>query len=127
MNTAYRPGGWTLKQVVHYLADSHMNALIRIKWAITEENPIIKAYNEADWALQADYKLPIEASLKTIEGLHLHLVAVMESFTENEWDRTFVHPEKQITYTVKKTAAIYAWHSNHHLAHITETMKQWGL
>jgi hypothetical protein len=127
LNTQYRPGGWTLKQVVHHLADSHMNALMRIKLALTEENPSIKAYHEAGWAMQADYKLPVEASLKTLEGIHLHLVALFESFTENEWQRTFYHPERDITYTIQMSAAMYAWHSNHHLAHITETMKQWGL
>jgi hypothetical protein len=127
LNTTYRPGGWTLKQVVHHLADSHMNALMRIKLALTEENPTIKPYDEAGWALQADYRLPIECSLKTIEGLHLHMVALFESFTENEWQRTYVHPERPGTNNMQKTVGMYAWHSDHHLAHITETMKQWGL
>ena len=127
LNTQYRPGGWTLKQVVHHLADSHMNALIRLKLALTEENPTIKPYNESGWALQADYKLPIECSLKTLEGIHLHMVALFESFTEQEWQRTYVHPERPGTSDLYKTAAMYAWHGNHHLAHITTTMKQWGL
>jgi uncharacterized damage-inducible protein DinB len=127
LNTTYRPGSWTLKQVVHHLADSHMNALMRIKLALTEDNPIIKPYNEDGWALQADYRLPIECSLKTLEGLHLHMVALFESLTDDEWQRTFVHPERPGTYTLQKTVAMYAWHGNHHLAHITETMKQWGL
>lgn len=126
-NTTYRPGGWTLKQVVHHLADSHMNALTRIKLALTEDNPHIKPYDEAGWANQIDYKLPIEASLKTLEGVHLHLVALYESFTGAQWQRTFFHPEREVTYTLQLSAAMYAWHSNHHLAHITETMKQWGL
>jgi hypothetical protein len=125
LNTTYRPGGWTLKQVVHHLADSHMNALMRIKLALTENNPTIKPYDEPGWAMQADYRLPIECSLKMLEGLHLHLVALFESFTENEWQRTFVHPERPGTNTLQKAAAMYAWHGNHHLAHITSTMKQW--
>jgi len=127
LNTHYRPGGWTLKQVVHHFADSHMNAVMRIKLALTEENPTIRPYDEAGWALQADYRLPIEASLKILEGVHLHLVALFESFTENEWQRTYIHPERPGAFNLQKTAAMYAWHSNHHLAHITETMKQWGL
>jgi hypothetical protein len=122
LNTTYRPGGWTLKQVVHHLADSHMNALMRIKLALTENNPTIKPYDEPGWAMQADYRLPIECSLKILEGLHLHLVALFESFTENEWQRTFVHPERPGTNTLQKAAAMYAWHGNHHLAHITSTM-----
>jgi hypothetical protein len=126
-NTPYRPGGWTLKQVVHHLADSHMNALTRIKLALTEQNPTIKPYNEAEWATQTDYHLPVESSLKMLEGIHQHLVALLDAFTETEWQRTFVHPESSITYTLQLSAAVYAWHSNHHLAHITETMKQWGL
>jgi hypothetical protein len=127
LNTTYRPGGWTLKQVVHHLADSHMNALMRVKLALTEENPTIKPYNEAGWAMQADYRLPIECSLKTLEGIHLHMVALLESLTEEEWQRTYIHPERPGTSSMQKTAAMYAWHSNHHLAHITETMKQWGV
>ncbi|WP_158825626.1 YfiT family bacillithiol transferase [Mucilaginibacter lacusdianchii] len=126
-NTPYRPDGWTLKQVVHHLADSHMNALMRIKLALTEENPTIKPYSEPGWAMQADYRLPVESSLKMLEGIHQHMVALFESFTENEWQRTFYHPERKDTVTMQKTTAMYAWHSNHHLAHITETMKQWGL
>jgi hypothetical protein len=126
-NTPYRPGGWALKQVVHHLADSHMNALMRIKLTLTEENPTIKPYSEAGWAQQTDYRLPVESSLKMLEGIHQHMVALFESFTENEWLRTFYHPERNDTATLQKTVAMYSWHSNHHLAHITETMKQWGL
>src|ERR1700761_8511065 len=74
LDTPYRPGGWTLRQVVHHLADSHMNSIIRFKWAMTEEQPTIKAYKQSDWALLADYRLPVEASLKMLEGIHLHLV-----------------------------------------------------
>src|SRR6201996_4637795 len=123
LNTQYRTGGWTIRQVVHHVADSHMNSVIRFKWALTEDNPTIKAYEEADWALLADYRLPVEPSLKLIEGLHQRWVSMLESFTENEWARTFVHPASGETIPLKKALAMYDWHSRHHLAHITETGK----
>lgn len=124
LNTPYRPGGWTLRQVIHHLADSHMNCIIRFKWALTENNPTIKAYQEADWALLPDYRLPIEPSLKMLDGIHQHLVALLSGFTENEWNRTFVHPESGATISLKRNLALYSWHGKHHLAHITETLKR---
>lgn len=123
LDTPYRPGGWTLRQVVHHVADSHLNAMIRFKWALTEDQPTIKAYKQSDWALLPDYRLPVEPSLKLLEGLHQRLVALFESFTEDDWDRSFIHPETGATITLKRNLALYAWHSKHHLAHITETMK----
>jgi hypothetical protein len=124
LDTPYRPGGWTLRQVVHHVADSHLNAMIRFKWALTEDQPTIKAYKQSDWALLPDYRLPVEPSLKLLEGLHQRLVALFESFTEDDWDRSFIHPETGATITLKRNLALYAWHSKHHLAHITETMKR---
>jgi hypothetical protein len=123
LDTQYRTGGWTIRQVVHHVADSHMNSVLRFKWALTEENPTIKPYEEADWALLPDYRLPVEPSLKIIEGLHQHWVALLESFTEEQWNRTFVHPASGQTMSLKKALALYAWHCNHHLAHVTETVK----
>jgi hypothetical protein len=122
LDTPYRAGGWTLRQVVHHVADSHMNSLMRFKWALTEENPTIKAYEEADWALLADYRLPVEPSLRILEGIHQRWAALLESFTENEWNRSFVHPATGDTMQLKKALALYAWHSEHHLAHITKTI-----
>ena len=101
-----------------------MNMLIRVKLALTEDNPTIKPYEEAYWALQSDYRLPIESSLRLIEGIHIHLVALMESFTENEWNRTYVNPESGIIFPLKRALGLYAWHGKHHLAHITETVKK---
>ncbi|MFD0795571.1 YfiT family bacillithiol transferase [Mucilaginibacter litoreus] len=124
LDTQYRTGGWTLRQVVHHLADSHMNALCRIKLALTEDNPTIKPYEEAAWAIQPDYRLPVEPSLKMLEGIHQHMVALYESFTEDQWDRTFVHPASGATISLKRNLATYAWHGNHHLAHLTETIKK---
>jgi hypothetical protein len=122
LDTPYRPGGWTIRQVVHHFADSHMNSLVRFKWALTEDGPVIKAYNEKGWAMQADHKLPVEPSLKMLEGIHQHLVALFESFTEDQWDRYFVHPETGTQITLKRNLALYAWHSKHHMAHITNAI-----
>ncbi|MFD2147722.1 YfiT family bacillithiol transferase [Mucilaginibacter antarcticus] len=122
LDTPYRPEGWTLRQVVHHLADSHMNALIRFKWTLTEDAPTIKAYDEKGWALQADYKLPIAPSLPMLEGIHLHMVALFESFTNEQWDLYFIHPQTGKDMTLKRTLATYAWHGKHHLAHITNTI-----
>jgi hypothetical protein len=97
---------------------------MRFKWALTEENPTIKPYEEGDWALLPDYRLPVESSLKILEGIHLHWVALLESFTEDEWTRTFLHPASGETMQLKKALALYAWHSKHHLAHVTETIKK---
>ncbi len=124
LDTPYRTGGWTIRQVVHHVADSHMNSVLRFKWALTENNPTIKPYEEADWALLPDYRMPIEPSLKLIEGLHQRWVRLLESFGEEEWNRTFVHPDHGQTTQLKKALAIYAWHCNHHLAHVTETVKK---
>ncbi|MDB5287807.1 MAG: metal-dependent hydrolase [Mucilaginibacter sp.] len=124
LNTQYRSGGWTLRQVVHHVADSHMNSLMRFKLALTEDNPTIKPYDEAGWAIQPDYRLPVEPSLKMLEGIHQHMVALFESFTENEWNRTFIHPATGSIIPLKKNLALYAWHGNHHLAHLTETIKK---
>jgi hypothetical protein len=124
LDTQYRTGGWTLRQVVHHLADSHMNSLIRFKLALTEDNPTIKPYEEGDWALLPDYRMPVEPSLRMLEGIHMHMVALFESFTEEQWDMTFYHPASGEAVTLKKALALYAWHSRHHLAHLTETIKR---
>jgi hypothetical protein len=124
LDTPYRPGGWTLRQVVHHIADSHMNSLIRFKWAMTEEQPTIKAYDQSGWALLADYRLPVESSLKMLEGIHLHLIALFESFSEDDWNRYFIHPETGAQISLKRNLAMYSWHGKHHLAHITETIKR---
>ncbi|HEY0246445.1 MAG TPA: putative metal-dependent hydrolase [Mucilaginibacter sp.] len=123
LDTPYRPGGWTLRQVVHHLADSHMNSLIRFKWTLTEENTTIKAYHQVNFALLPDYRLPVESSLKILEGVHQHMVALFQSFTEKEWALAFIHPETGASISLKRNLAQYAWHGKHHLAHITNTIK----
>jgi hypothetical protein len=124
LDTQYRTGGWTLRQVVHHLADSHMNSLTRFKLALTEDSPTIKPYEEGDWALLPDYRLPVEPSLRMLEGIHQHMTTLFESFTENEWERTFLHPASGETVTLKKGLAVYSWHGRHHLAHLVETIKK---
>ena len=121
--TPYRPAGWTLRQVVHHIADSHLNAIIRFKWALTETNPVIKAYKEAEWAKLPDYELPLEPSLMILDGIHARLTALFENFTEEQWDKTFIHPESGATISLKRNLALYAWHGKHHVAHITQTTK----
>jgi uncharacterized damage-inducible protein DinB len=113
----YREGSWTIRQVVHHLADSHLNAYIRLKLALTESNPAIKTYYEERWAELPDSKLPITSSIKMLEGLHERWVYLLETLTEEQLQRTFMHPDSG-EVSVAKNIGIYAWHGNHHLAHI---------
>jgi uncharacterized damage-inducible protein DinB len=124
LDTPYRSGGWTIRQVVHHLPDSHMNSILRFKWAMTEDNPTIKPYDETSFARLADYQLPIEPSLKMLEGIHARMVALFESFNDADLNRTFYHPASGKTSTLKETIGMYAWHGNHHLAQIVETVKK---
>lgn len=115
----YRPGGWTKRQVVHHIADSHMNSYIRFRWALTEENPTIKAYDEQKWAELPDAKEEdIEISLALISALHKRWVALLRSLNAEDFQRTFVHPEDGKTYTIAELIPLYAWHGKHHLAHV---------
>lgn len=124
LDTAYRPNGWTIRQVVHHCADSHMNSLIRFKLALTENNPTIKPYDEAQWAELSDSKTsPIQPSLQIINGLHERWVILLKSLTEGDLTKVFTHPEHRKTFSIAETIGLYAWHGRHHLAHIT-TLKQ---
>jgi hypothetical protein len=126
LETPYRPGGWTVRQLVHHLADSHLNGLTRTKLALTEDNPTIKPYDENAWALLADTRLPIDVSLKLIDQLHARWVAVFRSMTASQFQRTFVHPEHSKTMTVGYHVQDYAWHGRHHVAHITALRQREG-
>jgi uncharacterized damage-inducible protein DinB len=125
LDTPYREGGWTVRQVVHHLPDSHGNCYVRFKLALTEDWPTIKPYDEAAWAELADSKMPVEGSLAFIEGLHERWVALLESMTEMEFHRGFNHPERG-RMTLDKTLALYDWHSRHHTAHITSLRARKG-
>ena len=127
LDTSYRPEGWTIRQVVHHLADSHMNAVIRFRLALTEDNPTIKPYAEAAWAELVDGRSgDVATSLAILDGLHARWMALVESIPEEGWARTFYHPERQSTLRLDVTLAMYAWHSRHHLAHVTGTVARQG-
>jgi hypothetical protein len=115
----YRPEGWNIRQIVHHCADSHMNSFIRFKLALTEVVPTIKPYFEDRWAELADYsKTSVESSLKIIEGLHQRWVVLLEDLSKEQLKRSFIHPEHGMTFSLDEIIALYAWHCNHHLAHI---------
>lgn len=119
--TPYRDGGWTVAQVVHHLADSHLNSYIRFKLTLTEENPVIKPYEEALWAELPEAKSSeIEVSLRLLESLHARFVLMLEAMKDDEWNRTFFHPASNRTMPLYVVLALYAWHSEHHLSHITQ-------
>jgi hypothetical protein len=125
LGTPYREGGWTLRQLVHHIADSHMNAFIRVRLALTEDWPTIKPYNEAAWAKLHDSTAPVEWSLEMIESLHARWVMLLQSLSEEQWHRGFNHPEDG-PVTVELSTLIYAWHSRHHVAHITHLRSREG-
>jgi hypothetical protein len=115
----YRPGGWTVRQVVHHVYDSHMQSYTRFKWALTEDKPLIKAYFEERWAELPDYKLvPIELSLRGLEAVHARWTAFMRTMDDAAFQRSFVHPETGKEQLLFDRAAMYEWHGRHHLAHI---------
>jgi DinB superfamily len=122
----YRPGGWNIRQVVHHCADSHMNSLIRFKLALTEENPVIKPYEEQLWAELPDYQVPVSGSLNILKGVHSHWVVLLKNLTEAQFNRTFIHPASNRIFTLKEALGLYAWHSKHHLAHIKQALKYQG-
>jgi hypothetical protein len=118
LDTPYRPGGWTVRELVHHCADSHCNAYIRFKLALTEQNPTIKPYEEAAWALLEDSRLPIEPSLAIIKATHQKWGILLDSMKEEDFKKTYFHPEKQKSQALDGVTLMYAWHSQHHLAHV---------
>jgi hypothetical protein len=119
LNTAYREAGWTVKQLVHHIADSHINAYVRFKLALTEENPTIKSYEENDWAQLADVSIvPINVSLTLLHALHIRWVATIQNLSEEQWSHTVFHPEHKKEMSLWFLLGMYAWHGKHHTAHI---------
>jgi len=124
LDTPYRDGGWTIRQVVHHVPDSHMNAYVRFKLALTEDEPTIKPYAEDRWARLADSAAaPISVSLALLENLHARWVPLLRSLRPDDWKRAFKHPELGLM-PLEKNLALYAWHGKHHTAHITELRKR---
>lgn len=125
-DTPYRPGGWTVRQVTHHVPDSHMNAYVRFKLALTENEPTIKPYEQQLWAELADTKsTPIEVSLAMLDSLHDRWVRLLRSLKPEDWKRTFRHPELGLV-GLEKNLALYSWHGRHHVAHITGLRKRNG-
>ncbi len=119
LQTAYRPGGWTVNQVVHHLADSHMNAYMRFKLAITEDNPQVKPYMEARWAeLPDNFSTPVNVSVTLLHALHRRWDALMQGMSDADWQRTFYHPEHKRDIPLWEIAALYAWHGRHHMEQV---------
>lgn len=126
LDTPYRPGGWTVRQVIHHLPDSHMNAYVRFRLALTEPEPVIKPYDEHLWAQLPDNNLPPDASLRLLEGLHERWAALCRALTPEQWSRQFRHPEHERLMRLDQVLGIYAWHSRHHTAHITSLRQRMG-
>lgn len=127
LDTPYRPGGWTVRQVVHHFGHSHMNGFIRLKWALTENTPLIKPYDEKKWVKLPDtLHAPIAPSLKLVESLHASWAILLRSMKPSAFKRTYLHPDGNVLYTLAESTGLYAWHCNHHLAHITSLKKRMG-
>ncbi len=126
LDTPYRPGGWTVRQVVHHVPDSHLNSYMRFRLALTEEQPAIKGYDEAAWAKLPDAQsAPVELSLALLDSLHRRWVVLLESLSPEQWKRTFQHSELG-PVSLERNLALYAWHGRHHVAHITGLRERMG-
>jgi hypothetical protein len=125
LDTPYRPGGWTVRQVLHHVPDSHLNAYTRFKLALTEDAPTIKPYHEERWAELPDTrKTPVETSLALLENLHARWVTLLRSMKPADFSRTFFHPQHDKLLTLDWALAMYSWHGSHHIAHITSLRKR---
>ena len=128
LDTPYREGGWTVRQLIHHISDSHMNSLMRFKLGLTEHNPKIKTYDQDAWSSLPDYALlPASTSLAMLEAIHLKMVSLFKNMSQDDFKRTIFHPEMNKSISLEKLLALYNWHSNHHLSHITKLKEanQW--
>lgn len=126
LDTPYRPGGWTVRQVVHHLPDSHVNSYIRFKWTLTEDKPTIKPYHEDRWAELPDAFGPIDNALELLQAIHKKWVIVLRSLSEKDLKKTFIHPESGKERSLDWNIGMYAWHCEHHYAHIENLLKEKG-
>lgn len=121
LDTPYRPEGWTVRQLIHHMPDSHMNSYIRFRWTMTEEKPLIKAYFEDRFAEMMDYQnTPIELSLNLLDSLHKRWMVLLRNFSESDWQRTFIHPESKKEISLREMLSLYAWHCEHHYEHVNQ-------
>lgn len=127
LETPYRPEGWTVRQLIHHMADSHHHSYTRFKWALTEDEPVIKAYEEKEWSNLFDARTaPIQFSLDYLKALHAKIVYLLKGLSANQLKKYYLHPERNTKITVAENIGAYAWHSNHHLAHIKGLLKREG-
>ena len=127
IQTPYRDGGWTVNQVIHHVADSHMNAFIRFKLGLTEDNPTIKPYIQSAWGETADVTaVPVNLSITLLHSLHHRWYELLKTITDEQWERTIYHPEQERKITLWELLLIYAWHGKHHAAHVTNLREQMG-
>lgn len=127
LNTPYRPGGWTVRQVVHHLPDSHMNGYIRFRLALTEEQPTVKPYIESRWAEIGDYtREPVDESVVLLESLHGRWGSLLSCMTDSDFAKTFINPESGDTFSLDLALGLYAWHGKHHISHITSLRDRMG-
>ena len=127
MHVPYREGGWTINQIIHHVADSHMNAFIRFKLALTEDNPVIKPYDQDKWAEKLDVlNVPVNMSITLLHSLHARWGELIKSMTDEEWQRTVFHPEQKRTISLWEMLIVYAWHGKHHATQITNLREQKG-
>lgn len=129
LDTPYRPGGWTMVQTIHHLADSHMNAFVRLKLALTENKPIIKPYIEALWAETPEIDdVPVNVSITLLHALHRRWVALLKALKPEDWQRSYFHPEHQREFPIWEFTAMYAWHSRHHMEQLRRLKERegWG-
>jgi hypothetical protein len=127
LQVPYRDGGWTIQQVVHHVADSHMNMYIRLKFALTEDTPTIMPYDENAWAVLPDVEqVPVNVSVTLLHALHRRIIAVLENLSATEWERTYYHPDNKRHFPIWEMTALYAWHSRHHMEHIRQLRERKG-
>jgi uncharacterized damage-inducible protein DinB len=123
LTKTYRENGWNVRQLIHHISDSHLNGYMRMKLALTEDNPVVKTYEESEWAKLIDYELPIRVSLQLLESLHERWTYLLKNLTATQLQRTYQYPDGN-KMRIEQSIALYAWHGNHHLAHIQQALRR---